>query len=419
MESPGEYLKREREQRGVSLDDIFNATKVPLKHLRALEADNFDSMPHPTFIKGYIRSYCKVLGLDENDAVLRYEVYLKDKAVASQEPRQQARIPEPRKIQRPPLLGQFWDDKRNVIMVVVGAAVAVIIIVLLIIFGLRGPAPTDEQAARQGVEQAGEAHPVAESAPPVAPATDKPVEAAKPVKAETKAPEPVKGAVKEPAVMRHTLVVKAIETVWIESTIDDGEPFDVTLKKGETLTWKAAETITLKIGNAGGIALTFDGKELAPVGESGYVVRVELPGAKVKVLARPKPETEPAPVLELEDTKESEPAPGVSIRELLPVFEPTGGAGEPAAAPAPEKEIKKPVPAIAPEKEIKAPKPAAASEKEIKKPVPAIAPEKEIKTPAPTATPEKEAGESAPAPPDTTMEGAEGTAPDAGLPPAP
>ena len=330
MESPGEYLKREREHRGVSLDDIFKATRVPLKHLEALEADNYDDMPHATFIKGYIKSYCKVLGVDETDAVLRYEIYLKDKACSADNAKA---VPRPRKIQRQPLLGHLWGDRRNIIMVAVGVPAVVIIIIAFLIFGAKAPGPVEveEQVAQEAQEAVIYAEP--------ADATGKPVSEAAPapVKAVEKAPEPVKAV--EEAPMRHSLAVKAIETVWIQAVIDKGKPFDVTLKQGDTVVWKAAESLTLKIGNAGGVSLTFNGKQMPPVGEAGYVVSLDLPGGKVKVLAAPEPEEEPVEPAEkgLEagspapaatpgaDIKEPELAPGVDIRELLPAIAPVEG----------------------------------------------------------------------------------------------
>lgn len=394
MESPGEYLKREREQRGVSLADIFKATRVPLKHLEALEADNFDSMPHPTFIKGYIRSYCKVLGVDETDAVLRYEVYLRDKADREHEPRPQARIPQPKDMEKPPLLGQFWEDKRNVIMVAVAAAVVVVIIIVaaFFMFGSGGPepvpTPSEEQAAPEPAEAAPE--PVKEA---------KPVKPAAAAKVREKAPEPVKAAEKEPAQMRHALIVRANDTVWIEATIDGAEPFDVTLKDEETVIWKAADTISLKVGNAGGVALTFDGKPLAPLGEPGYVVSISLPGGKVKVLAKPKPEVEPAPKpAPVESVKEPEPAPGVSIKELMPVLPPVEGA-------------KTPAPAVAPVEGVKSTEPAPGVS--IKELVPALAPDGDEVSPTPEAAPKEGVKSTEPG------EGATDVEEPADVPPAP
>src|SRR3990170_8389783 len=146
MESPGEYLKREREIRRVSLQKIHEATRVSLKFLESIEADRYEGLPHATFIKGYIRSYCKVLGVDETDAVLRYEIFLRDKAGSAEGVKPQARPPRPRKIQRPPLLGQFWGDKRNIIMAAIVAAALVIIITAYFIFGLKAPAPEPVEA---------------------------------------------------------------------------------------------------------------------------------------------------------------------------------------------------------------------------------------------------------------------------------
>ncbi|MBI3755825.1 MAG: helix-turn-helix domain-containing protein, partial [Deltaproteobacteria bacterium] len=88
MESPGEYLKRERESRGVSLEDISHATKIRVGLLTAIERNNFDALPAAPFVKGFIQAYCKHLGLDVQDALLRYEAYMKSlaesKAAAAQ-----------------------------------------------------------------------------------------------------------------------------------------------------------------------------------------------------------------------------------------------------------------------------------------------------------------------------------------------
>jgi len=46
---------------------MHEAIRVPIKSLEALEADRYDSLPHPAFVKGYIKACCKELGLDEND----------------------------------------------------------------------------------------------------------------------------------------------------------------------------------------------------------------------------------------------------------------------------------------------------------------------------------------------------------------
>ena len=79
MEEPGDYLKRERETRGVTLENISRETKVSVKALKALEANDFNALPPYPFVKGFIRSYSKCLGIDGDDAVLRYDAYLREK----------------------------------------------------------------------------------------------------------------------------------------------------------------------------------------------------------------------------------------------------------------------------------------------------------------------------------------------------
>jgi cytoskeleton protein RodZ len=72
MADLGLYLKREREARNVSLEEIASATKIVPRYLEALEADRFDIMPGTFFIKGIIRTYARYLGLDEEEILSRY-----------------------------------------------------------------------------------------------------------------------------------------------------------------------------------------------------------------------------------------------------------------------------------------------------------------------------------------------------------
>ena len=72
MGSFGERLRREREMRAVSLDDIAEATKIGTRLLRALEEEQFELLPGGIFNKGFVRAYAKYLGLSEEEAVADY-----------------------------------------------------------------------------------------------------------------------------------------------------------------------------------------------------------------------------------------------------------------------------------------------------------------------------------------------------------
>lgn len=74
----GRELQLERERRGISLDAIAEGTKVAPKYLVALERDDHHSLPGGVFNKGFVRSYCRYLGLDENAWLNRFSAAYTD-----------------------------------------------------------------------------------------------------------------------------------------------------------------------------------------------------------------------------------------------------------------------------------------------------------------------------------------------------
>jgi hypothetical protein len=68
----GEFLRRERELRHISLDDVAERTKISRRYLEAIEEEQYDRLPGETFVRGFIRSYAQSVGLDPADTLLRY-----------------------------------------------------------------------------------------------------------------------------------------------------------------------------------------------------------------------------------------------------------------------------------------------------------------------------------------------------------
>jgi cytoskeletal protein RodZ len=69
----GEELRRAREERGLAVESLCDATKVPLRHIRALETGAYDQLPGGVFRRGFVRSYISALGLEEADWMRRFE----------------------------------------------------------------------------------------------------------------------------------------------------------------------------------------------------------------------------------------------------------------------------------------------------------------------------------------------------------
>lgn len=77
MESLGKFLRKERETRNISLEQVSKFTKIKQHHLIAIEEGRPELLPPPPYVKGYLNVYAKYLTLDPKNIVLRYEEYLR------------------------------------------------------------------------------------------------------------------------------------------------------------------------------------------------------------------------------------------------------------------------------------------------------------------------------------------------------
>ncbi len=271
MDCPGEYLRRERELREVSLEDISSEIKVSVRLLKALEADDYQTLPHTAFVKGFIKAYCKYLGLDGNEALLRYELYLQEIA----------EFEEPAKKPKSLDVAERSYPVRKFLTLFL-VAIGVIIIAGVYYFGstpddkpdvkvAEKPAEvvTNEKppaaeyvkgaASKKDAEQGGtlkvavkvpEAKPVPEKGKPRvdSPAIEPPKEIARKVgqkkTVEESATKPVESV--RPFDLtsvglgegEHLLRANATELTWMKVTIDSNAPFEVMLQPGERTQWR-------------------------------------------------------------------------------------------------------------------------------------------------------------------------------------
>jgi len=73
MESIGHFLRTERELRQLSLEELAQTTRIPLRSLQLLEEDRLDGLPGDVFVRGFVKSYAKAVGLPFEEALRRYE----------------------------------------------------------------------------------------------------------------------------------------------------------------------------------------------------------------------------------------------------------------------------------------------------------------------------------------------------------
>jgi len=72
MESTGSRLKKLRQEKGLSLEEVHKKTKIRLNILKAIEEDNIIGLS-PVYIKGFLKIYCKFLGTEPKEYIPGYQ----------------------------------------------------------------------------------------------------------------------------------------------------------------------------------------------------------------------------------------------------------------------------------------------------------------------------------------------------------
>src|SRR6266849_1424467 len=109
----GELLKREREMREVSLNEVTVATRIAPKFLEALENQDWEKLPGGFFNRGFVRAIARYLGLDEEHLLAEYDLARGEEEPESPAP--ENRIPSPSK----------WLVAFAVLVILLGVAGAV------------------------------------------------------------------------------------------------------------------------------------------------------------------------------------------------------------------------------------------------------------------------------------------------------
>ncbi len=269
----GERLQREREMRGVTLEEIAEATKIGTRSLRALEQQEFDKLPGGIFNKGFVRAYARFLGLDEDQAVTDYvEAY--NEAVA------QGNISRTEPISTLPVETFAVPGESASNGISFSTVVTLIFVAVLVIAGGRYyakngfPKLRHVRAANQK-EQVVMARPV--ELPPaatgVAPSTTENSSAA------LAPPETAKSPLQQSG-----FVVKVItkESTWLSIVADGKQVLSSELPANSEKSFRAERNLELKTGNAGGIELFHNGVPVHLDGGTGQVKTVEFTPRGVK-----------------------------------------------------------------------------------------------------------------------------------------
>lgn len=250
----GERLRDAREAQGMSLAEIAERTRVPIRHLEGIENSDFSALPSPTYAVGFAKAYARVVGLDE--ALIGREVRGQRTATAPMTQYQPYEAPDPKRL--PP---------RGL---AIGAALVALLAV--VVFGL---------VYGSTLFQGG-------SSPLTPIAVDPEPTAA--------APTPVAAAPAAPA--NGQVVLSANDVVWLRIYTADKTLYEAEMKAGDRYEIPAdAVKPMINVGRPDKLTVTVNGSAVAPLGTGERAIKdVEVSAAAL--LARgttPALEATPAP----------------------------------------------------------------------------------------------------------------------------
>ncbi|MGE5586460.1 MAG: helix-turn-helix domain-containing protein [Bacillota bacterium] len=325
MREIGELLRKAREANGLAVSDVQEATKIRSRYLEAMEEGDFDALPGEVYVRGFLRTYAEAVGLSGDEVVERYKS-------------ERARIETEKAQEAPPARDQNVSKKARIqrhLLIAVGA-VAIVAIATGVAVWRSGhvPAaltdvphehgPADVVAGEADVAAGKPASPSAAVALPDTPAeglTQQPGHAAAPAPASQAAPSAAAvtdatevapagapagdgGADMRPvapprehdqppttgswaaagpagesrsAADGHEISVVITERCWVRVVADGKVVFERSMLAGEEATWRATKSIRIKVGNASGIHVTYNGVHLGALGKSGQVIERTFP----------------------------------------------------------------------------------------------------------------------------------------------
>ena len=72
MTSVGRYLREQREAKGMSREEVSRSTRVPVSSVERIENDQFDELPGEVFVRGFLKSYARAVGVPQEEVLARY-----------------------------------------------------------------------------------------------------------------------------------------------------------------------------------------------------------------------------------------------------------------------------------------------------------------------------------------------------------
>lgn len=278
----GERLRSARTARGLTLEDIEAVTRIKPHYLDALEREAWDELPGATYVRGFLASYARQLGISAEEILGLY-------------PSQSVRTPSatgPRPVEVRITPGNPRSRLRRIITAIAVVFVAGVVVLGYILVGqLRqfaatrpqpeAAAPAPSAAGGAPGSQPGAIQPA--GAPAVTPTSGGQAAgvpagtpgsvAGQPVTGTSGAP-PAGGSQAATPAGGQNVVVNALATdrSWVRVVSDGAVVFEGFVSAGDRQVWQGQRQVSVRVGNASALDLTVNGQSVGRLGNPGDVI---------------------------------------------------------------------------------------------------------------------------------------------------
>lgn len=250
-----ETLRNARERRGLTPEETARAAGIPLQYLRLLEGESNVriGVSDELYLIPFFRKYASFMSIDAEELLPEFL------GMVQQVPGEAG---PPIRLAYRRRYASLWKP--------VAVLMAIAIAVTLLLRQTRERPTFEESDVQEAIVVATPRGLV--PTPPPMPSDDgpRPTEAmptGSAIVTPTATITPTETSVDE-----HLLAITAKEDAWLTVGVDDQPAKQYLLRGGESRAWNG-QRFSLTVGNAGGVALTLDGRELPPIGRPGQVVR--------------------------------------------------------------------------------------------------------------------------------------------------
>jgi cytoskeletal protein RodZ len=244
--SLGERFRAAREQRGLTLSEVAEHIRIRSVYLSAIEEEHWSAIGAPVYIRGFLRTYARYLGLDPEEAVAEFNSSTGGET------------PSAAPARSGPIITDYREPRSMAPLLWISGIVALALVGFVIYLYFTPPkgAPTVAAGA-------------ASTAPTAASLGQAPSgPAGSPPPSVTPVPSPgASGGLPQ----TRTLAIHLSAPSWLRVTVDGNVSIEGTFPAGTTKTFHGKSAL-VRVGNAGGVDITVDGKPIGKLGAAGDVV---------------------------------------------------------------------------------------------------------------------------------------------------